>query len=1171
MSETYEPGDTQKHTSDSGTRNTDNARTEAYDNLRQTSYRQVPERMDVGAFDDGTSSAIAPTSARLNGNNEQPLAKGSVPATPERPGQAESQQPERTIPASSLDGNRTQSDSSPTRQQSNFSSSDRSANTPEDFKPSTRPVIPNNEPLGTPAFRTVVSPDQNVRIEKRAAQTVPPAESFSSASAPKADSAAQPGSGTVRKEQTENTPSPQRTNPSFTSNITASEIDSPRTQASSRIAESATGKSDNGLSGSVHSSPSDSNTKSVQQNERSPAVRNELQTAAPSTSIQPNSSDSIRAVSNQSDSRAASNQNQRSSEINEPKSTRDDTIARTQVRSTPQGESRTETQSIAPQKITTQGDSRLSSQPIETKPSESFTPRRETGLQLPDVKQSSGRTEGGAQLPETKQTTGRSDTAIGGASNPNIRPGPRNDANTAKLPDAKTLAGMDQKPSDKLNPPGSGGIPVVAPGLPDIFGGLKGDKDSRPGKNEPGSREGKDIRPGGADRDGRGEPTGAKDGRALNPENKLGPDGRPFDQGGSNLVHDGGSSGKPTTRAVDAEGKSIGNRANQNADGKPAPGDPGQTDRSGKLIPNATTRTDKSNPGDTVRTDVTGKLNPSDTVRTDATGKLQPQDKGHPDSTTSIGGKGASDVNTPGRNPGARNDANQGTTNGIGSRPDRDNSIGGKGDRSQPDAINNQRGDKPFVLPPGSLPVPDLVAGIRNIRQNLDPRIGRTPLSEDVGKGGRSPDKIDVSRVDSRTGSDGSKTVVTGGTRSGELTIRDPRTANESIKNSQIQNDGVKTAITGGTNTGEGRLPNTSGGRQSGDRATGVNDSSAADGKLVSGRTNRNEIAVPPPPSVQFGEMIGNLKAIASKIFPQDGRPGAFDNCLPGRKTERLDANLSGTVNQRQEPIIPFNRALGGERDIRNSEQFVIRLPQTNKTTEISNNADRSNLSQRPEAAQIAIPKDGKTNTQNSDLLANEKLDTQLQPMRKGESSSANHLSEAPNRAVKDDVTHLPAADKHETVHTETVHTETVHNETAHDEAAENLLTNLELVGLDTGEIVDEEIVVPLAPIEHFGGTLERISDEDDVMFDGDDASAQGDEQDTRYQYIVEAGDTIEMISIKVFKNVSLAPLIYETNKDSIPIGMQDGRMSFILTVGMIIWLPFPREIKDYMERANLQ
>ncbi len=691
---------------------------------------------------------------------------------------------------------------------------------------------------------------------------------------------------------------------------------------------------------------------------------------------------------------------------------------------------------------------------------------------------------------------------------------------------------------------------------------MRGDKDSKTGKDAKtdtqGSKDGavRSEAPGGArdGKDAKGEPLGTKDSKTVDgkgdtksgaddksvpgqkgvraeadiskgsdgkaaqdirntaPDGKVGVDGKSVDgrgQGGSNLVHDGGSKSEGSQ-----SGKSEGSQGGKS-----------EVSQGGKF--------EGSQGGKTSSDHGLGD-------------KVSP-DKGTGDKGISDKGSGLGDGKTRVDQPGSRVVDADGKL--IGGRPETGSTIKADlGDKGHTDigagakAVGS-RGEGPFVLPPGSLPVPDLVGGIKNIGQQIDLRTGKAIPADD--KGLRQPDRVDVTKADSsKIDAAKSNSIKTDVTKS-------DATKGDGVKTTMT--DGVRTVVTGGVAGGDGVKTAVTGGAKGADGVKPVGPTeSSVDGKQISGKNpagTKPDGAMIVPAAVPLTEMIGNLKGIAARIFPPEsrtGRPDVFDNSLPGRKTERLEDRTQSTsgAGVRPESTIPIIRGIG-EHTGKADEQFVIKLPQSALDANKANQSKVETVTTPPWIApEHAVSDKSLPGVKGADAIAAKPADAK------------SLKNEAQPSVTKPGDHQVPHVDTHDQV--------------IHDEAAERLLVNLELVGsVEFAPAVesDEEEVFPLAAIEYFGGEFEKaISDEDEVMFDGDGTVVEDDEQSTRYQYIVEPGDTVELIAIKVFKNVTLAPLIYEINKDAIPIGMQDGRMVFTLRVGTIIWLPFPKEIKAYME-----
>lgn len=74
-------------------------------------------------------------------------------------------------------------------------------------------------------------------------------------------------------------------------------------------------------------------------------------------------------------------------------------------------------------------------------------------------------------------------------------------------------------------------------------------------------------------------------------------------------------------------------------------------------------------------------------------------------------------------------------------------------------------------------------------------------------------------------------------------------------------------------------------------------------------------------------------------------------------------------------------------------------------------------------------------------------------------------------------------------------------------------------------------------------------------------------EAERRQKYIVRAGDTLESVAGRMLRDKRLAGLIYEINKDSIPVVVIDRKKVPQLQERSVIWLPTPTEVKHYRGR----
>lgn len=74
-------------------------------------------------------------------------------------------------------------------------------------------------------------------------------------------------------------------------------------------------------------------------------------------------------------------------------------------------------------------------------------------------------------------------------------------------------------------------------------------------------------------------------------------------------------------------------------------------------------------------------------------------------------------------------------------------------------------------------------------------------------------------------------------------------------------------------------------------------------------------------------------------------------------------------------------------------------------------------------------------------------------------------------------------------------------------------------------------------------------------------------EPEQRQKYIVKPGDTLDLIATRQLRDKRLAGLIFEINKNTIPVEVVNGKKTPKLVERMVIWLPTPTEAKDYRAR----
>ena len=75
-------------------------------------------------------------------------------------------------------------------------------------------------------------------------------------------------------------------------------------------------------------------------------------------------------------------------------------------------------------------------------------------------------------------------------------------------------------------------------------------------------------------------------------------------------------------------------------------------------------------------------------------------------------------------------------------------------------------------------------------------------------------------------------------------------------------------------------------------------------------------------------------------------------------------------------------------------------------------------------------------------------------------------------------------------------------------------------------------------------------------------------EDKKRTKYVVKSGDTLESIAQKQLRDIRMSALIYNINKNIIPIIQEGGKPVVNLTRGLVLWLPSPFEQREF--RGNV-
>jgi hypothetical protein len=285
----------------------------------------------------------------------------------------------------------------------------------------------------------------------------------------------------------------------------------------------------------------------------------------------------------------------------------------------------------------------------------------------------------------------------------------------------------------------------------------------------------------------------------------------------------------------------------------------------------------------------------------------------------------------------------------------------------------------------------------------------------------------------------------------------------------------------------------------------------ATGGTSVTGRTGKDEKE---PPSIK--DIGGGLKGLAEHIFGGDDRRPQIDQWLPGRKTVRLeqaDQNppgkfIEGRADERGDRLVPMSRQL--DTNSRPGSEFVL----TNITQRDSKQQSRKDESQEGTSVPqlhkshpAELGHDGATHGANSHV--------------EDESPAHTHLT--PAELILADIELIDDSDEATG-------------------ATKNILTMSRKIGpVRTRTARDTE------------------SDDDEESVE---SATSADEEQSRYQYVVRPGDTIDSIAVTELKNINLAPLLFAINRQGIQFEIQNGHS--VLVAGSLINLPTPREIAHY-------
>jgi hypothetical protein len=415
---------------------------------------------------------------------------------------------------------------------------------------------------------------------------------------------------------------------------------------------------------------------------------------------------------------------------------------------------------------------------------------------------------------------------------------------------------------------------------------------------------------------------------------------------------------------------------------------------------------------------------------------------------------------------------------------------------------------------------------------------------------------------------------VTGGARADAGKMPALPDGRPDVRTGKGTGDGPSTVVTGGTRADGGKMPALQDGRPDGRTGTEAGKTPA----LHDGRGDKN-VGVPgipvPLDAVPLKFLAGNLKAISERIFPsaksQENTSGPrpkFEASLPGRQTVRLEA-IKNPTDATRTPAIPIERSMGPMTQ-RLDGQFMLKtgdIMLKGRMSATEQSASKTKLDQ-PESKQSASIDQSRAKV--SEFKNAAPLD---QPRAKVPESKHPAPLDQPRAKVPESKhpapLNQPRAKAPDRPSAPLDQTRTKHAPHA-ESAEERLLANFELVLEESPARLEAEAAegteAPPLPIE----SLEREDvilpeQEEEVQFDG--PIIEDENAPSRYQYTVEPGDTVELVAIKTLNDISLAPLIYQINRDTIPIEMKNGQMVFALKPGTTIWLPFPKEIAAFQQQ----
>jgi LysM repeat protein len=111
-------------------------------------------------------------------------------------------------------------------------------------------------------------------------------------------------------------------------------------------------------------------------------------------------------------------------------------------------------------------------------------------------------------------------------------------------------------------------------------------------------------------------------------------------------------------------------------------------------------------------------------------------------------------------------------------------------------------------------------------------------------------------------------------------------------------------------------------------------------------------------------------------------------------------------------------------------------------------------------------------------------------------------------------------------------------------------------------------VTIPDSGLATIFATAPSGDEKDGADRKNDDKAAKK-EPERRQKYVVKKGDTLESIALKMLRNVKLNLLLFEINRNLIPVRILNGRLLLELRPKLVIFLPTSKEIQEFCGRPG--